>query len=278
MRRIATALFVVLLLSGLFVGTAQAEPDCRQLASCDTGLSVPSVAPKRSGVNTSNYSYTVQEYLTWVIRDADAEWTAWFKKAGLREPDVGYRLVNQGEQPYVSKCRGTDGKLAIASYDYPNAFYCGEDSLVVGGKTYQGMIVLPVITFQRMWLGDVFGNDTGVGGDFGAAGIVAHEFGHHIIDEIALQRSIPDSGRPAGKDNELAADCLAGNWVASVYARQNLEEGDLRELVAALNTMGDPTVQTNSHGTARERLDALGVGLGGNPFDCFRRYWPAAVK
>lgn len=278
MRRMLGTVAAVLLASGLLAGPAHAEPDCRQLTSCNTGLSAPSAAPKRSGVNDSNYSYTVQEYLSWVVQDADAEWTTWFKKVGLREPDVGYRLVNQGEAPFVSKCKSPDGKIATAGHDFPNAFYCGSDSLTTGGKTYQGMIVLPVTTFQQMWLGNVFGNNSGVGGDFGAAGIVAHEFGHHIIDEIALQRSVPESGRPAGKNNELAADCLAGNWVASVYARQNLEDGDMKELVAALNTMGDPSVKTNSHGTVLERQDALRAGLSGNPFDCFKRYWPAIVK
>lgn len=258
-------------------GTALPSRICTDASSC-SGLSISSAAPQGSGITGSNYTYTVKQYLEWVISDADTEWSTWFRSTGLSEPDIGYRLVFKGEQPYTSTC-SSGGKQAVAPHDYANAFYCGNDSMIAGGKTYKGMIVLPITTFQRMWLGDIFGEPSTAKGDFAAAGIVAHEFGHHITDELALQLRMSDSQRPQGKKKELLADCFAGNWTASVFVRGNLDDGDFGELVAALNTMGDPNVTTNDHGTASERIAALKTGSSsGKPVDCLRAYWPAALN
>jgi predicted metalloprotease len=131
-----------------------------------------------------------------------------------------------------------------------------------------------------MWEGDIFDRPSARIGDFAAAVVVAHEFGHHVVDEISQGVRVPP---PQGKDSELIADCFAGAWAASVYHQGLLEEGDVEEAVAALEVIGDVGVSEYPHGTGPERVDAFVAGYAGiegqtgpgDPVSCFRLYWTA---
>ncbi len=248
--------------------SAPAQADrCRTLSECNVDVGSANVGA--SGATQSNYSYTVPQYLEWVMQDADAQWTKWFLSVGLREPMLGYQVV-QGSDTYKTNCSGGD----IVTATYNNAFYCPVDVIYSGGVAYKGVVVLPAVTFQKMWGGNIFSNNSGTTGDFGAGVIAAHEFSHHVTDEIAIQLG---QSHPAGKNNELIADCLAGTWAVSLYQRSNLEDGDLNEAANALFAIGDKG-STVSHGTGAERVAALKTGLSGNPFSCFRAYWPQIVR
>lgn len=234
--------------------------------------SVTQGALQASGVTSANAQYTVPQYLEWVIQDADRMWSSWFTGNGMCEPEVGYQLIGVTAQSFTSKCRNADGSTLTVVHNYPNAFYCELDVTVgANGHQYVGTVILPVTTFHKMWFGDIFGTNSGMLGDFAAGAIVAHEFGHHVEDELSKQLGWQ---HPAGKKKELIADCFAGVWAWSVNQRGQLERGDLNEIVAALNTMGDATIYDNDHGTAQERINAFSIGWqSGTPMNCINSYW-----
>jgi predicted metalloprotease len=90
-------------------------------------------------------------------------------------------------------------------------------------------------------------------GQHAAQLILDHEFGHHIQHLQHLPWR--------GMDTELQADCLAG---AALTSQSTAEKLDFDSLVPTLvNTTegaGDPSVDTQSHGTSYERVSALAGG------------------
>ncbi len=234
--------------------------------------------PRVETPNTNGYGYTVAEYIDWVVESANTMWTRWFYANGFQQPYVWIRMVFPEDQPIQSKCLDPDTqKEAVVTASTSNAFYCPLDVIVSNNTRYQGSLIIPITSLQKAWTGDIFGKQSQNPGDFAAAMIIAHEFGHHVQDELSIQSQHP---RPSGKYAELIADCFAGNWAASQYAKGTLEKGDMLEAVGALKVSGDPYVATNSHGTADERIAAMMVGYGGSqgqnpgdPRECFARYW-----
>jgi hypothetical protein len=215
-----------------------------------------------------------ERYIVDVIQHADIVWTNWFLQNGFAEPWVGYEIIAPDEM-YFSSCNL--GGVKVFGSAFPNAFYCSFDD----NGTDKGMIVFPVETMAKMWSGNIFEqqvSDVKRVGDFAAAMMVAHEFGHHIQDELTEQSGI---AAPAQPNSELIADCLSGIWAYSVALDRYLEEGDLEEAINALEVIGD---NRGSHGTGAERQNAYLIGysgsvdnpLGGTPANCIRAFWPAA--
>ena len=117
---------------------------------------------------------------------------------------------------------------------------------------------------------------SGTGGDFARLYVIAHEYGHHIqnITGLAKQVRAAQQRNPGAANRlqvamELQADCYAGMWAGK--NRQLIEAGDLEEGLRAASAIGDDTLQRNSgqgvnpesftHGTSRQRMDALRLGL-----------------
>jgi predicted metalloprotease len=239
--------------------------------------------PTRSGaVFTSSQSGTSQQaavydYLVAVMGDADKKWTSWFLRSGFKEPMVYYEIVSN-KSTIKTACPDAEGVSVIAS-TYNNAFYCTADSKTINGVRYDGSIVLPLDTFIKMWKGDVFSSKSKKPGDFAAATILAHEFGHHVIDELILQRGFESPSRP---NQELIADCLSGVWAHSAYTDNYLEEGDIDEAIQGLRAIGDFNVKSpDHHGTPADRENAWRIGFYGSnanpvqgwPQNCFDAYW-----
>jgi uncharacterized protein len=234
-----------------------------------------------SDVDTANpYPYTVTEYLSFIVADVDAMWTRWFEDVGLAEPEVYVAYIGPDNGPGRMACGG--GK--DVPHDHPNAYYCSIDVIDdADGRRWYGQVLLPITTFQQMWVGNFFGSPSKVLGDFGAALVVAHEFGHHVADEIAQQQTA--AGFPTvavtGVNSELIADCFAGVWMASAYYSGVLEPGDYEEGVAALEAISDTATGGTTHGTADERRQALltgynglpGITSPGDPAACIQTYW-----
>ena len=211
-------------------------------------------------------------YLEAVVRHADRVWTRWFTGNGYREPNVGYQIIQPGAT-YTTRCRLPNGEDTFSS-DFPNAFYCGIDP----NRFDNGVVVLPVETMSKMWTGRVFDKQVSNlkrAGDFAAAMITAHEFGHHIEGEMSEQSRAPSPPNPY---KELIADCFAGVWAYSVFLDNYLEDGDVDEAVNALEVIGD---DLGSHGTGAQRQNAFLVGYagtteapgGGVPGKCIDQYW-----
>ncbi|WP_433802956.1 neutral zinc metallopeptidase [Actinomycetospora sp. CA-084318] len=216
---------------------------------------------------------TVAAQLQAVVLDADRVWTSYLTSVGLREPFVSYQIVTPGYQ-FQSRCLSTPITSA-----HPNAYYCGID----GDPADPGAIILPVDTFMNMWDGSIFGRQSAQVGDFAAATIVAHEFGHHVQDELRRQARLPEIvgvdafGRPVRlKEKELIADCFAGVWANTAYYSGYLTDTDKEEAVAALESIGDAeTGGADPHGSPAERKYAFEMGYdNGAPAMCINAYWP----
>jgi uncharacterized protein len=252
------------------------------------------VAPEGNNAPESNVALTASadqydeklvramaDYLDAVVQNNDIIWTRYFRDVGLQEPMVSYIIVMPGET-YTSKCPDFDGGQLTVVHDTPNAFYCPVDE---PNRGYLGTIYLPVTTMTKTWTGDIFGRPSQQAGDFATAIITAHEFGHHMVDEMRVQYSQQDGvtyQEPVGKYAELIADCMAGVWASAAYSQGILDEqADWDEAVAALYAIGDHEVTSPAHhGTPQERVDALHTGYygisgtgPGSPDGCIQTYW-----
>jgi len=102
----------------------------------------------------------------------------------------------------------------------------------------------------------------GAPGDFAQAYVVAHEFGHHVQDELGImdsvaqqQQSNPSSVNDLSIRLELQADCLAGVWAHSVYTTpdqsdiESITDQDVKDALNAAAAVGDDRIQEQATGT-----------------------------
>jgi len=147
-------------------------------------------------------------------------------------------------------------------------FYCPNDKRVYIDKS-----------FMRQMLEGELGAK---GGPFALGYVLAHEYGHHIEDELGILGRM-QSRQGATSDSvrvELMADCLAGTWAK--YATQttdaqgntiitDLTKDDVARAIDAARAVGDDRIQKEStgridqeawtHGSSAERVHWFGVGM-----------------
>jgi uncharacterized protein len=109
-------------------------------------------------------------------------------------------------------------------------------------------------------------------GDFAAAYVLAHEFGHAIQARLPEDRQLQVTIL-----RELQADCLAGAWTRWVEEQKLLQAGDLDEAVAGIYTgrdvPGTAFTDPRAHGSGFQRIRAFGDGYEGGPRECLRPDW-----
>jgi len=120
-------------------------------------------------------------------------------------------------------------------------------------------------------------NRFGAPGDFAQAYVIAHEMGHHVQNLVGIsdkvhdeEQSNPDQANELSVRLELQADCLAGVWGHSVFARGDLDQGDVEEALGAAQAVGDDTLSghpgstinqdTWTHGSSAERVKWFTTG------------------
>jgi predicted metalloprotease len=128
----------------------------------------------------------------------------------------------------------------------------------------------------------------GAPGDFAQAYVIAHEFGHHVQNLLGISDEVNREQQEAGSREEanewsvkleLQADCLAGVWAHSVYARGDLEPGDIEEGLAAAQAVGDDRIHEQAgmtvnpeswtHGSSAQRREWFDRGFeSGRSDDC----------
>jgi predicted metalloprotease len=126
----------------------------------------------------------------------------------------------------------------------------------------------------------------GASGDFAWAYVIAHEMGHHVQNESGTTAQVAKAGRDEGTGaeglsvrTELQADCYAGVWASTVYAKGDLDPGDIEEAFGAARAVGDARLQkeatgtvrpdTVTHGTSRQRRTWFERGYrSADPGDC----------
>ena len=142
-------------------------------------------------------------------------------------------------------------------------FYCPDD---------QG------IYLDLSFLDDLLSRFGARGGPFAEAYILAHEYGHHVQNQLGLLNT-SSYNRDRGPQSmtvytELQADCLAGIWISHAvdtgYLSQLTEE-EGRQILDAAASVGDDRVQRQTqgyvspeswtHGSSEQRYSALLDGI-----------------
>jgi predicted metalloprotease len=224
------------------------SPDLGAAAEAPAGGSGPNADERRV------------EFVDAVFDDIQTTWDQdIFRPAGRTYEDTGLVL-------FTDRTHSGCGPASAAT----GPFYCPADRLVY----------LDLGFFRELK------QRFGAPGDFAQAYVIAHEVGHHVQTllgtDAAVQRQARDD--PSERNElsvrlELQADCYAGVWAASVYARGVLDPGDIEEGLAAAEAVGDDRIQeqtqgridpeTFTHGTSEQRARWFGTGFdSGDPNAC----------
>jgi predicted metalloprotease len=120
------------------------------------------------------------------------------------------------------------------------------------------------------------------GGTFALGYVIAHEFGHHVEDQLGVLGRLRTQQGPRSDSVrvELMADCLAGVWARSASTTQDangqviiedLTRADVANAVDAAQAVGDDRIQKRSsgrvdqeawtHGSSAERVRWFETGM-----------------
>ena len=202
----------------------------------------------------------IKNFSTYVFVDVQKAWKGTFESSGQGYRDAKLVLydgaVNTGGCGHATSAVGP--------------FYCPADERIYLDLTFY----------------DDMANQLGAPGDFAWAYVIAHEMGHHVqkltgtSDEVERESaSNPDDANELSVRLELQADCYAGVWANTVYAKGDLEEGDIDEAFTATEAIGDDRLQkqatgevnpdTFTHGSSEQRRSWFDRGYeSGDPGAC----------
>jgi uncharacterized protein len=201
------------------------------------------------------------EFVEFLAEDVQAVWADEFARSGER---YEYALVTLFTDQVQTGCG-----LASSAV---GPFYCPADSGVYIDLAFY----------------DELRARFGAPGDFAQAYVIAHEFGHHVQNLLGISDEVRREQQSAGSQEEanewsvkleLQADCFAGVWAHTVYARGDLEAGDIDEGLTAAAAVGDDRIQEQAgmdvdpeqwtHGSAEQRQTWFDRGYeSGQPEDC----------
>jgi len=199
----------------------------------------------------------LKDFSSYVFTDAQNKWSKIFKEDGDQ--------YERAELVLYDGAVSTDGCGDATSAVGP--FYCPAD--------------------QRVYLDLTFYEDMerqlGASGDFAWAYVIAHEVGHHIQNLKGTEEQVAggdqEGAESASVRLELQADCYSGVWAATVFARDDLQQGDIDEAFTAAEAVGDDRLQSEAgqdvnpdsftHGTSEQRRTWFERGFeSGRPADC----------
>jgi uncharacterized protein len=147
-------------------------------------------------------------------------------------------------------------------------FYCPNDRLVYLDSTF----------FKDMLEGQLGAK----GGTFAIGYVIAHEYGHHIEDQLGVLGKIrtQQGAKSDAVRVELMADCLAGAWAKGAQETKDadgnaiiegLTQDDIKLAIDAAQAVGDDRIQKKStgrvntdtftHGSAAQRVRWFKQGL-----------------
>lgn len=141
----------------------------------------------------------------------------------------------------------------LIPYEREGEVDCGGDSLGLNNAAYCS--AGDFIAYDSPWAFSAFRQI----GDAFIFYLLGHEYAHAIQLRLRLRAEFTIQ-------QELQADCMAGAYLGDMekQGRLRLEDGDLSELAAGLEAVGDdpgqPWFAEGAHGTARQRTQAFSNG------------------
>ncbi len=217
-------------------------PDQTNVPAQDTGGQEPEGAP--AGDKQAQFA-------EFVVGDAQDFWEKQFQSAG-----------NQFQRATLVLFSGNTETGCGLGSAATGPFYCPLDQ----------MAYIDLGFFQEL------SNRFQAPGDFAQAYVLAHEIGHHVQQQLGIEKKVRDQSQANPDDAnelsirlELQADCFAGLWGRSAYDRGALEDGDLEEGIVAAEAVGDDRIQEQTqgridkeswtHGSSEQRIKWFRAGF-----------------
>jgi predicted metalloprotease len=163
-------------------------------------------------------------------------------------------------------------------------FYCPNDQRVY---------------IDRTFMDDMLQGQLGAkGGPFALGYVIAHEYGHHIEDQLGILGKMRTQQGPKSDSVrvELMADCLGGMWAKDAQQTkdaqgnaiiEDLTQDDIARAIDAAQAVGDDRIQKQSsgrvnpeawtHGSSQERVHWFNVGLKEGSLDACNTFAPGAL-
>jgi len=202
-----------------------------------------------------------------------------------RSMDCAIDAITNSVQDYWS--RALPKQAGIRYQPIQTVKYAGQTSSGCGtAQSAMGPFYCPndkLVYIDQSFMHDMLQGQLGAkGGPFALGYVLAHEYGHHIEDQLGILGKMRTQQGPTSDSVkvELMADCLGGVWAKSATTTEDangqvfitdLTRTDIDRAINAAQAVGDDRIQKETsgrvnqeswtHGSSAERVHWFNVGL-----------------